>query len=91
MSYAYRYTTEKGGPLQRCPECRTSLVRDGGVEIELTNGKVTWVTRSKLDDSGRLLDPDQEVGEGLHSATLCAFCEETLVDMDGVVEHREET
>ncbi len=83
--YVYKYTVD-GKPMTHCPECREDLTKDKSVEIELTDGKITWCQLSNLDQEGVLQDPTNEVAEGQHSGTICTGCSNMLINMDGVEE-----
>lgn len=84
--YAYRYLVQGTEcPLRVCPHCDGNLTLPGrGVIIVLYygNGKSEAglvEASSSLDDDGHLIDVDDQVAAGYHSATLCGGCGEQLL------------
>ncbi len=84
--YAYRYTDMNGQPLEKCPQCDHSLQGEDGIYLELTSGSAFWQEMTCLDKEGRLVDPHDQIAQGLHSATCCGGCYQMLISMEECIE-----
>lgn len=76
-AYSHRYSVKV------CPDCGHDLTQRGGVIIETTDGdNVTEHIRSRLDNTGTVVDVNDVIEDGLHSDTLCSKCNESLADYE---------
>jgi hypothetical protein len=93
MGYRYRYVGDHDRPVKKCPACKSSLAKEGGINLELSiEGAGNSNVATRLDDDGNLIDtPDGAVEAGFHSGTHCGSCGELLLDLDGVYEETTES
>jgi hypothetical protein len=89
--YEYIYEDNRGDPVTKCPECGRDWCREGGVTLEAYIAGFHHSVATTLDEKGHLVDVDNLVANGYHSATRCGHCEDALIDLDGVIEHQRST
>ena len=85
--YSYRYLqAESRQPLHACPDCGADLTKPGGVCVDIAAGGDEFVIYTRLEVCGVLVDADDLVWNGYHSATGCAVCHTSFSEMDGIIE-----